>query len=94
MGDLALVKNAKGKYGYINCQGETVIPFQYGYAMSFKDDYAVVQKKHKYAVIDKNNKTVVPYQKKELFNSNKGRVLREKIKSINGKYLILQIIKF
>lgn len=80
VGDVALVKNAKGKYGYINRQGETVIPFQYDYATSFKDGYAVVQKKNKYAVIDKNNKIVVPYQKKELVNLNKGRILRAKNK--------------
>ena len=49
------------KWGFIDNEGNTVIPFIYDYAERFYGDYAVVSKDGKYGVINRNNEIVVPF---------------------------------
>lgn len=64
------------KYGFINKQGETVIPFEYDYAYSFSEGLAVVgvyadEERHnlQHGVIDKTGKAIVPIGKYKYIDS-------------------------
>jgi len=50
-----------GKWGYINDQFETVIPFVYKYASNFSNGLAAVRKDKKVGYIDKENNVVIPF---------------------------------
>lgn len=58
-----------GKWGYIDKEDHTVIPFIYDTAASFSGDYAVVSKDGKYGVIDRKNNTVVPFTEAVIYDS-------------------------
>lgn len=49
-----------GFYGYIDIQGNIVIPFEYDYALPFYDEYAKVYRDNKFGVINKNNYLTLP----------------------------------
>lgn len=49
-----------GKFGYLNTDGDLVIPLEYEYASSFCDGVAIVRQSEKYGLIDVYNKVVVP----------------------------------
>lgn len=55
-----------GKYGFIDNNGEMVIPFDYSWASSFHHGTAIVEKKsgnaEKYGLIDKNNSLIMPIE--------------------------------
>ncbi|WP_026476125.1 WG repeat-containing protein [Alkaliphilus transvaalensis] len=55
--DLAIV-GKDHKYGYIDREGELVIPMIYDYVEPFVDGYAVVKKGDVYMVIDTNNNII------------------------------------
>lgn len=57
---LACVTNEKGEYGYININGDVVIPYQYEYAGGFYEGLAKVRKANKYGYIDMEGKEVIP----------------------------------
>ncbi len=65
---LLAVQNDTGKVGYINKNGEVVIPFNYDSAgpviPSFHDGLAAVRKGQKFGFIDTNGNLVVPYKYK------------------------------
>lgn len=50
------------KYGFINLQGETVIPFKYESAGNFSDGLAYVKLNGKEGFIDKSGRTVIPFK--------------------------------
>ena len=50
------------RYGFLNLQNETVIPFDYASASDFIVGYAVVGDQDKKGVIDKENRLIVPMQ--------------------------------
>ncbi|WP_019672388.1 WG repeat-containing protein [Psychrobacter lutiphocae] len=50
-----------GKWGFINRDFETVIPFEYDKAVEFYDDLAAVKKNNKFGFIDKDGQTVIPF---------------------------------
>ena len=58
--ELTLVQDASGKYGFIDKQGNTVIPCKYYYAGSFSEGLAWVQLNGKMGFIDKQGHTVIP----------------------------------
>ena len=58
--ELTLVQDASGKYGFIDQQGNTVIPCKYDWAGSFSKGLAAVKLNDKYGFIDKHGHTVIP----------------------------------
>ena len=63
-GYACMIKN--GKYGFIDRNGKTVIPYEYSWASRFHHGTAVVEKKYgkgeKYGLIDKNNTLILPIE--------------------------------
>lgn len=55
--DLLLVKK-NNKYGYINLEGEVIIPIQYEKALTFKESYASVLLNGEKLIIDKSGKVI------------------------------------
>ena len=51
-----------GKWGYINENGDMVIPFEYDETMPFSDGLAAVKKDGLYGYIDYNNKVIINFQ--------------------------------
>ncbi len=56
--ELTLVQDATYKYGFIDKQGNTVIPCKYDYAGSFSEGLALVELNGKWGFIDKQGNTV------------------------------------
>ncbi|PNK60462.1 WG repeat-containing protein [Psychrobacter sp. FDAARGOS_221] len=50
-----------GKWGFINRDFETVIPFEYDKAVEFKNDLAAVKKNNKFGFINRDGQTVIPF---------------------------------
>lgn len=59
-GVAALKKN--GKWGYINTDGDVVIPFEYDSALTFSEGLAAVEKNGKWGYIDINNNAIIPLE--------------------------------
>jgi|GEM_PF-1510341 len=55
---LAISKN--GKYGYINANSETIIPFIFDWAGNFSEGLAVVEQNGKYGYIDTEGNIAIP----------------------------------
>ena len=79
--DLAQVK-INGKFGYINKQGESVIPARYDYARSFSEGLARVEINGKYGFINKKGESVIPARYDNAWSFYEGLAGVE----INGKY--------
>ncbi len=60
-----------GKYGFINANNNTVIPFEYEEADRFRQldttSFAIVKKNGKYGVIDLNNKIILNFDYEKLY---------------------------
>jgi len=56
---LKIIQN-KGKYGFVDTQGNEVIPCIYENAWDFKEGFAMVEKERKYGFIDKTGEEIVP----------------------------------
>ena len=56
----ASIGGEDSRYGFLNLNNETVIPFDYHYAEDFREGFAVVVKNGKQGVIDKQNNIVIP----------------------------------
>lgn len=52
----------EGKWGYINQDFETVVPFEYDKAIEFKEGLAAVKKDNKFGFIDKTAEIVIPFE--------------------------------
>lgn len=59
---LAAVSEDGKLFGYINNQGQTIIPFEFSTALPFKDGLAIVQKGKKFGIIDTKGNVVVPFE--------------------------------
>ena len=57
-----------GQWGFVNQQGQVVIPLKYSYAWSFRNGLAVVELNGQYGVVDKTGKELLPcvYNENEL----------------------------
>lgn len=77
---LAAVKK-NGKYGYIDKDGNTAIPFEYDRCYDFYDGVAKVEKNGKIGYIDKLGKTVAPIEYEDGGNAFENRIWVKK----NGK---------
>lgn len=69
---IASMKDSSGKWGGINKNGGTVIPFVYDQLRSFHEGLAVAQKGGKWGVIDTANNVVVPFQFDQLSGYSDG----------------------
>ncbi|PNK60464.1 WG repeat-containing protein [Psychrobacter sp. FDAARGOS_221] len=58
--DLFTVKKGD-KWGFVNNELETVIPFEFDQALAFNDDLAAVVKSDKFGFINNQGKIVIPY---------------------------------
>ncbi len=72
------------KYGYIDKNGDVVIPVQFDQALGFSEGLAAVEKDGKWGFIDKNEDVVIPMQDELYFarSFSEGLVVAEK----DGKY--------
>ncbi|MFN5982795.1 MAG: WG repeat-containing protein [Fluviicola sp.] len=70
-----------GFLGYMNTNGEVVIPATYSTVGFFKDGLAWVEKNDKYGYINKSNELIIPLQFESAYDFEKGRAVVE----INGK---------
>lgn len=59
--ELLAVKR-EGKWGYINHEFETVVPFEYQKAIEFEEDLAAVKRNNKFGFIDKKGQTAIPFE--------------------------------
>ena len=59
-GSTDIVQN--GKCGYINKEGELVIPYLYDSISNFDGEYAAVKKDGKYGLINTKGETVIPFE--------------------------------
>ena len=83
---LAIVE-LHGKMGYIDKEGNEVIPFKYDHAENFKDGIALVKKNAKYGYIDKKGNEVIKAEHSSLstFDIN-GLAWYVKPNTDNNKY--------
>jgi len=58
--NLIAAKNIKGKYGYINFSGKTIIPFLFDFATPFENGIAIVIIDDKYGAINLKGEIVIP----------------------------------
>ena len=91
--DLAVVKNAKGLYGFIDKDGQTKIGIQFEYAESFSDGLALVKQNDKYGYIDKDGKLKINYQFARAYWFSNGLAVAGTNKNLgyidkNGNYII------
>lgn len=56
------ISHGKFDWGFINCQGDTVINFQYQAVGDFYDGVVPVCKNGKWGIVDVNNETIVPFE--------------------------------
>ena len=70
------VANQEGKYGYINTQGEIVVPMEYDAAFGAGDGLFSVGNQidgvMKYGIVDENNEIVVPLEYDDITHPEKG----------------------
>lgn len=59
--ELVAIKK-EGKWGFINKDFETVVPFEYQKAIEFEEDLAAVKRNNKFGFIDKEGQTVIPFE--------------------------------
>lgn len=53
--------NNEGKYGIIDAQGKTVIPFKYDFLFNFNNNgYAKYKEKEKWGILNKQNSAIIP----------------------------------
>jgi hypothetical protein len=75
-------KGKKGKYGYVNQLGATVIPFIYDDAGAFLEGLAAVKLNNKWGFIDQTRKEIIPFIYDEIVGFDEG-LARVKL---NGKF--------
>lgn len=81
---LYCVEDQKGKFGYIDVNGNTRIECAYDEAQNFAENLAVVKKDDEYLLINTNNQVVKTYSKDaEIKDSHNGMVLVELTDRIN-----------
>ncbi len=69
------------RWGFINKDGEEVIPFDYEEVKPFSEGLAVVKKNGKYGCINKENQVVIPFEYKNLGSFSEGLAIARKDKN-------------
>ena len=75
---IASVQSQSGKWGGIDKNGDTVVPFEYDVLAVFNEGVAPAQKDGKYGVINVNNEVVVPFEYDRITSYNGGRAVAVK----------------
>lgn len=60
--ELTPKQDAFGKWGFVDQQGNIVVPFQYDWVWPFSEGLAAVKLKNKWGYINQRNETVTPFQ--------------------------------
>ena len=76
-----------GKWGYVNTKGQKVLPFEYSYAHSFKEDAAIVQLSPFYGVINKKGEYLIDPLQEELRPLNDSVLIAKSL----GKYGLITL---
>ena len=74
-------EDSNGKWGFVDEQGRTVIPFQYDDVWPFCEGLAAVELNSKYGFINKQGRTVIPFQYDDVWSFCEGLAAVE----LNGK---------
>lgn len=82
--ELFLIKR-EGRYGFMNRDGEIMIPAQFEYASNFSNGLAVIAVQDKFGYIDKSGETVIECQFDEAQNFVEARAIVE----INGFFGVI-----
>ncbi|MBO9700347.1 MAG: WG repeat-containing protein [Sporocytophaga sp.] len=96
---------SNGKWGFVDCNGELKINFDYDRVSNFSEGYSIVRKNEKYGVIDREGNVVIPFGYKSVQALKSGFFILEDsafaLANVNGKVLtpfvysgILQINKY
>lgn len=56
----------RGKWGFVDAQGQVLIDYQFDEAESFSEELAAVKRKGQWGFIDKQGNTVIPFQYEEV----------------------------
>lgn len=92
--DILRAENISDKYGFIDVNGNTVVPFEYDYASPFYGEYAAVavnksansSERNNYNVIDKSGKILFTLEEKEqLWNVYNGMLKTMKLNENNAR---------
>ncbi len=71
--DLIGIANIEtGKWGYLNKEGEEVIPCQFDSVGNFSDGFAYAALNGKYGYIDKSGNTVIPFEYDDAYGAGSG----------------------
>ena len=76
------LKEQYGKYGYVDKNGNVVIPFKYDYAWEFSEGLAAVKQNDKWGFIDKSDNVVIPLKYDIAWEFKEGLAVVEQ----NGKF--------
>ncbi len=57
-----IAKEDNGKWGFVDNNGKTVIPFIYDYAEDFSEGLAAVRQNYSWGYIDPSGKTIIPFE--------------------------------
>lgn len=82
---MAAYENSKGKWGYMDRSGKSVIPCIYQDARRFSEGLAAVQKDGHWGYINKNGETVIPFQYMNPYPFHEGLAFV----FFNGKYSVI-----
>ena len=80
--ELTPKKDASGKRGYVDAQGNEVIPCKYDWAWPFREGLALVELNGKWGYIDKQGNTVIPFKYDWAYSFSEGLAAVE----LNGKW--------
>ncbi len=79
--ELSLKINTKGKIGFVDAQGQQVVPFQYTSAQPFEEGISIVSKGDKFGAVNASGKEVVKPQYDEISRWGNGLLLLHKGKN-------------
>ena len=86
-GGLEAVRNRNGEFGYVDIDGNAIIPFQWHWAYSFNEGLAVVIDNNGLnGVIDQSGKIVVPCQYQNISTFIDGKA---EVKTLMGEHFFI-----
>lgn len=85
---LLIAKDSSNKFGYINYEGETVIPFIYDGADHFRKGKGYIKKDGKWGMVDANNKVLIQPLYQSVLYSNYETDTHAWVKDFDNKYYL------
>jgi len=77
------------QYGFLNHQGEIVVPYSYEEAGYFVDGVACVKMNGKYGLIDKMNNVVLPFQYDHIITPGPNNLATTRVSTASGPLSVL-----